>query len=182
MAASATSFETHERPWWLTLINGILAAAIGAILLFAAPKQKIDTYLVLVTVLGFYWVFKGIMDIVLMFIDHTGWAWKLFMGLISIIAGSYILMYPIAAAVMLPKIFVLVLGIWGLIDGIVLLIMAFKGAGWGSGILGVLGILFGIFLIANYTMVGMGLTFLWLASIFALVGGVVMIVQAFRSR
>ena len=40
------------------------------------------------------------------------------MGIISIIAGGYVLMYPIATAILLPKIFILVLGIWGLMYGI----------------------------------------------------------------
>jgi len=29
--ASATAMQTNQRPWWLTLINGILALIIGAI-------------------------------------------------------------------------------------------------------------------------------------------------------
>jgi uncharacterized membrane protein HdeD (DUF308 family) len=98
------------------------------------------------------------------------------------LAGSYIIMYPIATGLVLPKTFVLVLGIWGLMEGLILLIMAFNGGGWGAGILGALAIIFGIALVVNYSTPGMGLSFLWVASIFAVVGGVVMIVQAFRER
>lgn len=177
---SATSFENKQRPWWLTLMNGILATLIGALLLWSPNKANV--YVTLVAVLGFYWVFKGIMDIVLMFIDHTAWGWKLFTGIIGIVAGSTILMYPIAAAVALPQIFVLVLGIWGFIEGIVMLILAFKGGGWAAGILGTLGIIFGWALMANYYKIGMGLTFIWIAAIWAFIGGIVMIVQAFRER
>ncbi len=179
---TATSMETKARPWWLTLILGIMIFVAGAILLFGAPRQKADTYLLLVTILGIYWLIWGILEIVYMFMDHTAWAWKLIMGIVSILAGGYILMYPIAAAIALPKVFVLVLGIWGLIEGIALLLMAFKGAGWGAGILGVVSIIFGIILMLNYTALGMGLTMLWVAAIWGLIGGVVMIVQAFRQR
>ena len=35
----------------------------------------------------------------------------------------------------LPRVFVLVLGIWALMEGIILLFMAFRGGGWGAGIL-----------------------------------------------
>ena len=80
------------------------------------------------------------------------------------------------------NLFVLVLGIWGLMYGIILLIMAFQGGGWGAGILGVLGIIFGIALMANYYAFGMGLAMLWTAAVFAFVGGIVMIFQAFRQR
>jgi uncharacterized membrane protein HdeD (DUF308 family) len=60
--------------------------------------------------------------------------------------------------------------------------MSFQGGGWGAGILGVLGIIFGIILMVNYASPGMGLAMLWTGSVFALIGGVVMIVQSFRQR
>jgi uncharacterized membrane protein HdeD (DUF308 family) len=91
-------------------------------------------------------------------------------------------MYPTAAAIALPKIFTLVLGIWGLVYGVILLIMAFQGGGWGAGILGVLGIILGIALIANWTALGMGLAFIWAASVCLLIGGVILIVRAFQQR
>jgi len=75
-----------------------------------------------------------------------------------------------------------VLGIWGLMYGIILLIMAFQGGGWGAGILGVLGIIFGIALMANYYAFGMGLAMLWTAAVFAFFGGFVMIFRAFQQR
>ena len=180
--ASATSMQTQQRPWWLTLINGILALIVGAILLWAPAKTKIETYQLLVAFLGIYWLIRGIFDIIYLFVDHTAWGWKLFTGIVGIIAGGYILMYPIASALALPKIFVLVLGIWGLMEGIVLLIMAFGGGGWAAGILGVLGILFGIALIANYSVPGMGLAMIWGAAFMGVVGGIVLIIQAFRQR
>jgi len=181
-AAPATAMKTNARPWWLMLIDGILLFVVGAILLFASPEAKKDTYMLIVWFLGFYWVFRGILDIVSMFIDHTAWGWKLFIGIVSILAGGYILAYPVASALALPKIFVLVMGIWGLMYGIILLIMAFQGGGWGAGILGVLGIIFGVILMANYYVLGMGLALLWTMSIFALIGGIVLVVQAFRVR
>ena len=180
--ATAVATPTRQRPWWLTLISGILALIIGATLLWAPAKTRIDTYLLLVTFLGIWWMVQGIFDIISIFIDHSMWGWKLFIGIVSTVAGFYIVSYPIASAIALPKIFVLVLGIWGLMYGIMLLIMAFQGAGWGAGILGVLGIIFGLALMGNYYVLGMGLAMLWTAAWFAVIGGIVMIVQAFRQR
>ena len=179
---SATSMETHARPWWLMLINGILAVIVGGVMLWGTLMNKVDLYFLLVWFLGFWWLFRGIFEIVYMFIDHTAWGWKLFMGIVSIMAGSYILMYPVVSALALPKIFVWVLGFWGLMEGIILLIMAFKGGGWGAGILGALAIIFGCVLLANAYVAGMGLAFIWTASVFALVGGVFLIVRAFQAR
>jgi uncharacterized membrane protein HdeD (DUF308 family) len=179
---TAVQTQTHQRPWWLTLISGILATIVGATLLWGGLGTKVQTYMLLVTFLGIWWMVQGIFDIIAIFIDHSMWGWKLFIGIVSIAAGYYILSYPIVSAVALPKIFVLVLGIWGLMYGIILLIMAFQGGGWGAGILGVLGIIFGIALMANYYVLGMGLAMLWTAAVFAFFGGIVMIVQAFRQR
>jgi len=181
-APSATSLQTKQRPWWLTLIMGILAFVVGAILLWAPAKNKADTYQLLIALLGLYWLIGGIVGIIAMFVDHTAWGWKLFMGIVSIIAGGYILMYPIAAAVALPRIFVLILGLWALFEGIILLFMAFKGGGWGAGILGGVEIIFGLILLGEYGKLGSGVMMIWAAALWALIGGVVMVIQAFRQR
>jgi uncharacterized membrane protein HdeD (DUF308 family) len=182
MTASATSLETKDRAWWILLIEGIALVIIGAILLWAPAKTKIDTYTVLVALLGIYWIISGVLALVNMFMDHTAWAWKLIIGVVSIIAGAYVLIYPIASALALPRIFVLVLGLWGILQGILYLVLAFKGGGWGIGILGGLLILLGIYLVANWSALGMGLATIWAASITAVIGGIALIVQAFRQR
>src|SRR5689334_19239905 len=90
---SAMVMEKAPRPWWMTLILGILALSVGGILLWGSVTAKTQTWLLLVEVLGFYWLIRGIMDIVSIFVDHTAWGWKLFIGVISILAGGSILMY-----------------------------------------------------------------------------------------
>ena len=132
-ATSATAMQSKPRPWWLIADHGHPGTSSAPCCSGAAPRQKLDTYMLLVTFLGIWWLVQGIFDIIFIFIDHTAWGWKLFIGIVSIIAGASILTYPVAAALALPKIFVLVLGIWGLMYGIILLIMAFQGGGWGSG-------------------------------------------------
>ena len=129
---TATAVQMKQSPWWVLLIKGILAFIVGAILLWSPAKTKIDTWMLLITILGIWWLVSGIVDIVSMFTDHTAWGWKLFTGIVSIIAGGYILMYPIASALALPRIFVLVMGFWAFMQGIVLLFMAFRGGGWGG--------------------------------------------------
>jgi uncharacterized membrane protein HdeD (DUF308 family) len=181
-ATTATSMQTKQRPWWMTLIMGILAFVIGAVLLWAPAKTKVETYQLLIAFLGLYWLISGIVGIIWMFVDHTAWGWKLFMGIVSIIAGGYILMYPVAAGVALPRIFVLILGLWALFEGIILLVMAFRGGGWGAGILSVVAIIFGLILMGDYGKLGSGLAMIWAAAIWGLIGGVLMVIQAFRQR
>jgi uncharacterized membrane protein HdeD (DUF308 family) len=180
--ASPMALETKQRPWWLTLITGVLAVVIGAVLLWGSMFTKVQTWLFLVQLLGIYWLVIGILDLVHMFTDHSGWGWKLFMGIISILAGSYILMYPIASAMALPRIFVFVLGFWAFVQGCIMVALGFKGGGLGAWALGILGIILGFVLMANYTTPGMGLSMLWVGAVAALVGGFVMIYHAFQTR
>ncbi len=179
---TATSMETKQRPWGLTLIMGIAAFIVGAILLWSPAKTKGETYQILVALLGLYWIIKGFIDFASIISDSKGWGWKLFTGAVSIIAGTFVLSYPIAAGVVLPRVFVLMLGLWGLIEGVILLIMAFRGGGWAAGILGGLAIIFGIILVATWAIPGSGLAMLWTAAVASLVGGVILVIQAFRQR
>ena len=86
-SGSATALESKPRPWGFLLIQGIVLVLIGAILLWAPAKTKVDTYQILVALLGLYWIVSGVLDLVHMFTDHSGWGWKLFMGLLSMMAG-----------------------------------------------------------------------------------------------
>ncbi len=181
---TAVQTQSRQRPWWLTLLTGISALILGIFFLWGAagPAKKADVFLMLVTFLGIWWLVQGIFDIVAIFIDRSMWGWKLFMGIISILAGWYVLAYPLAAAIALPRVLVLILGIWGLMYGVMLIIMAFSGGGWGAGILGGLGILFGLALIADYGTLFSGLAMLWSMAVLGVVGGIVLIIQAFRQR
>lgn len=180
--ASPTALESKARPWGFLLIQGIAMVIIGGLLLWAPNKDRADVYLLLINLLGLYWIISGVLDLAHMFTDHTGWGWKLFMGLISILAGFYVVSYPVAAAVMLPRVFVLILGIWGVMQGTLALILAFKGGGWGLGAIGIIGIVFGFILLANYGNIGTGAAMVWAAAIWAFIGGIFMIVRAFQQR
>jgi uncharacterized membrane protein HdeD (DUF308 family) len=179
---TATAVPTRQRPWWLTLVMGIAAVIVGGILLFGSLTAQARLYLLLIQLVGIWWLVDGIMNLVYMFTDHTGWGWKLVMGIVGILAGGWVLIYPVYAAVALPRIFVLVLGFYGLFEGIMLLVMAFKGAGWGAGVMGFVALIFGIILILNYDEFGMGLSLIWVAALFAFLGGFVLIYQAFKQR
>jgi uncharacterized membrane protein HdeD (DUF308 family) len=174
----AMTFETKQYPWWLLLMGGALNLIVG-ILLLTNPAKTVTAF---VWVMGIYWFVQGIFVLVAMFIDHSAWGWKLFMGLLGIAAGIAVLRHPVASAAIMPMILVLMLGIQGLIMGTISLVMAFKGGGWGAGILGVISIFFGLILIGNYANLATVVTFIWVAAMFALVSGFVQIVQAFGQR
>ena len=178
MTADTWEFETEQSPWWLILMAGVLNLIVG-ILLLANPAK---TAVALAWVLGFYWFVQGILILVAMFLDHSAWGWKMFMGVLGILAGIVVMRHPIASALVVPSILVLLLGIQGLVMGGISLVLAFRGGGWGAGILGALSILFGIILILNYANLATVLTFIWIVAILAIAGGIFQIVVAFQQR
>lgn len=173
---AATQQNAQTIPWWVVLLEGIAAIIVG-VLLLANPAM---TTLILVQVLGIWWFIKGIFQIIAIFIDSDMWGWKLFAGIIGILAGILIIRHPLWSTAIVLQVTVIILGIQGLIVGIVNLIQAFKGGGWGIGILGVLSIIFGILILANIFIASV--TIIWVLGIFAIVGGIFALLMAFRLR
>jgi len=44
-----------------------------------------------------YWFVQGIFVLVGMFLARSAWGWKLFMGVLGIVAGIVVMRHPIAA-------------------------------------------------------------------------------------
>ena len=98
----------------------------------------------------------------------------------TIIAGIIVLQYPFVSSKTVAWVFILVLGIDGIIIGILALIQAFQGGGWGAGILGILSILFGIVILANSVITALILPYV--LGVFGIVGGILAIIMAFRVK
>jgi uncharacterized membrane protein HdeD (DUF308 family) len=134
----------------------------------------------LVQFLGIYWLVGGIFQIIAMFLDSTAWGWKLFMGILGILAGISVLNHPLWSTFLVPTVLVVILGIQGLVSGIIGLFMAFKGAGWGAGILAGISVLFGILLLTSPLVAALALP--WVFGIFAVAGGIAGIIAAFQMK
>jgi uncharacterized membrane protein HdeD (DUF308 family) len=163
-------------PWWLVLLEGIAALILG-VLLLADPAA---TTVVVVRLLGVYFLIDGVFRIVTIFIDRHGWGWKLAGGILGILAGLAVLQHPLWSTILVPAVTAATVGIFGMIMGVFALIQAFQGSGWGAGILGVLGILFGLVLLLNPLTAAVGLV--WAVGFLAIAGGISLMVAAFRSR
>jgi uncharacterized membrane protein HdeD (DUF308 family) len=81
----------------LKAIIGVLSVIVGFALL-RTPFQSLE---VLIFVLGIFWVAQGIITFVTAFQHKEGRGWKLFMGVLGVVAGIVILVYPISSAVVL---------------------------------------------------------------------------------
>lgn len=163
-------------PWWLVLLQGIIALALGCAFL-AWPYF---TLMFAVIFIGAYWFFSGIFGLISLAVDRTNVAWKLVLGLLGIIAGILILIYPLYSTLLLPALLVIFIAVWGLIIGAITILHGTRGGGWGEIILGLLGILFGIVLLVNPLLDVLLLPYLLGA--LGIIFGIAAIITAFMKR
>jgi uncharacterized membrane protein HdeD (DUF308 family) len=163
-------------PWWLVLVEGIIVALLGLVLLVAPGASLVF----LVWLLGIYLLIAGIFRIVGIFLDASSWGWKLAAAILCLIAGLAILSNPLWSTTVASTWLVILVGFLAMLQGAAGLVVALQGGGWGMGALSVLGILFGLFLVIN-PLIGVATLTLILA-IFMLIGGVGAVIQAFRMR
>lgn len=167
-------------PWWIPLVQGILTIVVGLLFL----TNPAATSITFAFIIGVYWFVRGIIDLVLMFVDTTMWGWKLFIGVIGILAGwlvmSVVLDTPLLGTLGLASAYVWVLGIMGVVIGVADIVQAFQGAGWGRGLLGVLMIILGGWLIANPVESAIYLP--WVFGVLMLVFGAFAIIAAFQLK
>jgi uncharacterized membrane protein HdeD (DUF308 family) len=176
--------EVFSTIWWLVLLRGIVVLLMGLLLIF----RPVPTIIVLFYLLGFYWFFDGIFTLFESIRgrkSHKDWGWGVFVGIISAVAGILVFTQPYLSAVLgativiyLVAIMVLVSGIWSILTGIRLRKVISNE--WSMILGGALSALFGILLMANPLVSAM--TLVWLMGLFALIGGVVLIVISFRIK
>ncbi len=170
--------------WWLVLLRGILILLMGIFLI----SRPLPTLMVLVMFLGFYWFFDGILTIVEAIRgrkSHKDWGWGMFVGIITVLAGIVIFIQPFVSTVIgatfliyLIAFMVLASGIGSIITGIRLR-KTIKNE-WSMILGGLLSVIFAVLLLANPLVSAM--TLVWLIGVFALVGGIVLIIISFRIR
>ena len=102
------------------------------------------------------------------------------MGVLGILAGILVVQHPLWSTVLIPTILVIFLAIQAIVVGLIGLVMAFSNRSWGAGILGVLGIFFGIILLMNPLLTAAALP--WVLGVFGIIGGVLAIIAAIRMR
>ena len=176
MTTATMAPQERRTSWWLVLIEGIVALIVGVLLL----TSPLRTTMFLIQVLGWFWLISGVFELISLIFDRTRWGWKLFTGIIGILAGLIIVTQPLMATILVPATLVWVIGFLGIFFGVTLLIRAFRGGGWGAGILGVLSIILGLLLLMRPLAAALALP--WVFGIFAIAGGILAIVAAFQVR
>ncbi len=141
----APSAELASGLWWMVLIEGIAAVLLGFFLL-ARPSI---TAVVLVQFIGVWWLLQGVVSLVGLFTDRSHWGFKLFMGVLGVIAGATVIAQPFLSPIIMGAIYVIILGVNGLIMGVTELYRAFSGGGWPVGLLGAFSVIVSILLLAS---------------------------------
>lgn len=166
--------------WWLFLVRGILALALGIAVPFF-PGAALFTIAIL---FGVYAILDGIAALYAAFrMTHADgrWGWLFVEGIAGLAAGGYALVFPGAAVFALAWL----LGAWALITGILALGSAFSarrhlGNEWLWALTGALSIVFGI---AVFFAPALGvIALIYFFSFYAIVAGVLFIGLALRLR
>ncbi|MCZ7667374.1 MAG: DUF308 domain-containing protein [Chloroflexi bacterium] len=165
-------------PWWQTLIEGILAMIVGFFLL----TNTSGAMEALVRIVGIFWLVGGVLAIISIFVADTGihWGWSLVSGIIGIIAGIVVLQHPWWSTVIVTSTLLLFFGVYGIVKGAIDLFRAFKGGGLNSALMGIVSIIFGVFLLANPMFLLNVFTIMF--GVIGLFGGIVLIVYAVTHR
>ena len=173
---SEIKYEVSKAPWWSVLLEGIIAIIIGLFLLY----EPITTTILLVQILAIFWLLEGIVSVIGALIFTKDGKWKLLSGILSIIVGVVILMYPIFSPYIVLRFLVIFIGVLAIVNGAVILTSGLKEGEKSLGILGALSIILGLLLLTNI-LAGI-LVLPWVFGIFFIVGGIGIVIWGIKMR
>jgi uncharacterized membrane protein HdeD (DUF308 family) len=166
--------------WWVLLLRGVVAILFG-IAAYAWPGMTLVT---LLTLFGAFALVDGIFNV---FHAISGrkederWWVLLLEGLLGIVIGVITFQAPELTATVL----ILYIGFWAMATGVLRIILAVRlrkeiEGEWWMALAGLAGIVFGVFMVARP---GAGaLAVLWLVAIWAIVGGVCLVIFSFKVK
>lgn len=166
--------------WWVLLLRGVLAILFG-IAAYAWPGMTLAT---LVTLFGAFAFVDGIFNVFHAFSgrkEDERWWVLLLEGLLGIAFGVITFQAPEITATVL----ILYIAFWAMATGILRIILAVRlrkeiEGEWWMALAGLAGIVFGVLMVARP---GAGaLALLWLVAIWAIVGGVFLVILSFKVK
>lgn len=175
MSLANTLYENR----WLIGLRGVAAIVFG-IAAFLWPGL---TAIALVLLFGAYSIVDGVVTIAASLRNRAAndrWGWMLLEGVVDIIAGVIVLVFPTIIAISA----VFLVAVWAIIRGLLELVMAIRlrqeiNNEWFLALGGVASIIFGVILILNPGPGLIGLV--WAIGGYAVVFGVLMIALAIRA-
>jgi uncharacterized membrane protein HdeD (DUF308 family) len=169
--------------FWITLIRGILAVSLGAALLFQTEMARP----ILGNFMGMYWLVAGLMSLRWGARGERARRFPILAGIIGVLAGLGMLGRTLAPSYVAEEVFFSVLGLVMLLTGLLHIFGGFQQGpertrqwSWTSFLLGLFEVILGLMLVINPLTRD-----IWVylaASIWALVGGFILITDALRVR
>lgn len=139
--------------WRMVLLRGILTTLLGLLILFHPER----TIVVLLQVLGVFWLIEGILFVIATIFGHIyemHWGALFGRGLLSILAGVIIVSHPLISPVVTVSLLAYILGILAIVFGLMELITAVGmreplSSKWSLMFGGILSCLVGLFLLIH---------------------------------
>jgi len=168
------------RHWWLFIVRGVLAIALGILALIWPGATK----LFLVLLFGAFALVDGIFTVAAGITFHKyfeRWWAVLLEGLSGIVLGFLTFLWPGITALAL----VFLIAAWAIVTGIFEIVAAIQfrrviPGEWVMILIGLLSIVLGI-LLSVFPAMG-ALSLVWLIAIYAISAGIMQIIFAFRLR
>ncbi|HKH62414.1 MAG TPA: HdeD family acid-resistance protein [Flavitalea sp.] len=123
--SSAVTHRKEEDQWWVLLLIGLINIVAGLLAIFYPGISA----LFLVALMGITWLITGIIEVIAAIrlrkeIENEGWL--ILGGLLSVIAGAYILVSPGSGALAI----LWLIALYAIIFGILLILLGYKAKGW----------------------------------------------------
>ncbi|MGG5820570.1 HdeD family acid-resistance protein [Falsiroseomonas sp. HW251] len=165
--------------WWLFVLRGVASMLLGLMVLLS-PGAGI---LVFLTFIAVWAIFDGVASLVHAARGepdpsgrHRSRTWLALDGIASVLFGILVLMAPGLSAAVL----VICIGAWAAVTGVLRLVLAFRTGSWTLGLLGLIAVLAGIYMMAA-PMIG-AIVLVWVIGIEALMMGGLFVAFGLRLR
>jgi len=120
--------------WWTFLLEGLVQLTIGLLLLVSTDI----TIFLLVQLMGLYWLIRGMIMIIQIFLrKEKDWGLLLFGGVLGIFSGILVLRYPIFSTFILLEFLVVFIAITGIIQGTISVVRGSISKSFGEVLLGI---------------------------------------------
>lgn len=158
------------------LLGGIISLVFGVLLL----TRTEGTIQIIMLLVGLWWLIEGLFNLLSIFIDKSRWGWKLFSGILGVIAGLLVLNFPLVGGAIYLSVMVIIMGIIGLLFGLIGVVAAFQGGGWKSALFGIVSAIIGLLLIFNSLVTAQIL--LWIFAILLIIQGILALIASFMYK
>jgi uncharacterized membrane protein HdeD (DUF308 family) len=163
--------------WWAIALRGVLAVLFG-VLLFVWPAAGLA---VLVALFGAYALVDGVFALISAFRAGERWWGFALEGIVGIAAGVLTFLWPDITAIVL----LYLIAFWAIATGVFEIMAAIRlrreiDDEWLLGLVGVLSILFGAYLV--FFPAAGALTVVWIVAAYAVMFGVLLVMLGLRLR